>query len=79
MLIAVHIIIRLPSKVINNKTPYEIFFGKKPDYEHMKVFGCLAYMLKNKKEGKFDERGRVCVFDGYPVRQKGYKIYDASY
>lgn len=48
VLTAVYIINRLPSKV-KKKTLYEILFGKKPNYEHMRVFGCLAYVLKNKK------------------------------
>lgn len=64
--------------IINNRIPYEILFGRKPDYNHVRVFRCLAYVLKNKKEGKFDERGRACVFVGYPVGQKGYKVYDPT-
>lgn len=76
VLTAVHIINRLPTKVLNNKTPYEIIFNKKPNYEHLRVFGCLAYVSKPKKEGKFDERGRANVFIGYPTGQKGYKTYD---
>nr|KYP53678.1 Copia protein [Cajanus cajan] len=78
VLTAVHIINRLPSKVIGNKTPYEKLMGKKPNYEHLRVFGCLVYVLKNKKEGKFDEKGRACVFMGYPSGQKGYKVYDTE-
>ncbi|XP_020229072.1 uncharacterized protein LOC109810097 [Cajanus cajan] len=76
--VVIHIINRLPSKVIGNKTPYEKLMGKKPNYEHLRVFGCLVYVLKNKKEGKFDEKGRACVFMGYPSGQKGYKVYDTE-
>lgn len=68
----------MPSKVISNKTPYQIMLGKKPYYNHLRVFGCLVYALKKRKEGKFDERGRACIFVSYPTGQKGYKLYDIS-
>ncbi|XP_076347948.1 uncharacterized protein LOC143245472 [Tachypleus tridentatus] len=29
--------------VTNGSTPYERWYGKKPDVGHKKVFGCLAY------------------------------------
>lgn len=59
VLIAVHIINRLPSRILGNKTLYEIMYGRKPSYEHLRVFGCLVYSLKTKREGKFDERGEL--------------------
>ncbi|KAK1440796.1 hypothetical protein QVD17_06628 [Tagetes erecta] len=77
ILTAAYIINRLPSKTINNKTPFEILFERKPDYEHMKVFGCLAYFRNTDTKGdKFELRGRPGVFLGYPPGTKGYKIYD---
>lgn len=76
VLTAVYIINRLPSKVINNQTPYEIMFGKRPSYDHLRVFGCLVCVLKTRKEEKFDERGKACIFFRYPLEQKGHKVYD---
>ncbi|KAJ9566378.1 hypothetical protein OSB04_002344 [Centaurea solstitialis] len=77
VLTAAYIINRLPSKVIKNKTPYEIIFQQRPDYEHMKVFGCLAYFRSNETKGdKFEAKGRPGVFLGYPQGTKGYKIFD---
>ncbi|KAJ0432465.1 putative RNA-directed DNA polymerase, Protochlorophyllide reductase [Helianthus annuus] len=74
---ATYIINRLPSKVINNRTPYEIIFGEEPDYDRMKVFGCLAYYWSTETGGdKFAYRGRPGVFIGYPLGTKGYKVYD---
>ncbi|KAI3817353.1 hypothetical protein L1987_11143 [Smallanthus sonchifolius] len=74
------IINRLPSKTIDNKTPFEIVFQQKPDYEYMKVFGCLAYFRNtDTKEDKFELRGRPGVFLGYPPGTKGYKIYDIKH
>lgn len=79
ILTATYIINKLPSKVLNSKTPYEVLFGKKPDYSHMKVFGCLVYARStNTKGDKFDERGKPGVFIGYPHGQKGYRVLDTE-
>ncbi|GJZ72106.1 putative RNA-directed DNA polymerase [Tanacetum coccineum] len=77
ILTATYIINRLPSKVIGNKTPYEVIFDKKPDYDLMRVFGCLVYFKSNEPKGdKFEVRGRPGVFLGYLQGTKGYKVFD---
>ncbi|KAF5776249.1 putative RNA-directed DNA polymerase [Helianthus annuus] len=77
---ACYIINRLPSKVIGNKTPYEIVFRKKPDYDRLRVMGCLAYYRSIETNGdKFEFRGRPGVFLGYPQGTKGYKIFDVEH
>ncbi|KAC9553683.1 hypothetical protein E3N88_45641 [Mikania micrantha] len=77
ILTAAYIINRLPAKILKFKTPYEVIFGKKPKYEHMKVFGCLAYFRNTDTKGdKFAEKGKAGAFLGYPFGVKGYKIYD---
>ncbi|KAD3640307.1 hypothetical protein E3N88_29530 [Mikania micrantha] len=75
-----HVINRLPSEVIDNKTPYEVLYNQKPNYEHMKVFGCLAYYKSTKTKGdKFEMRGRPGIFLGYPQGTKGHKIFDTQH
>lgn len=77
ILTATYIINRLPSKVIDDKTPFELVFNQKPDYENMRVFGCLTYYRNTDTRGdKFEERGMPGVFMGYPQGTKGYKILD---
>ncbi|KAJ0800174.1 putative RNA-directed DNA polymerase [Helianthus annuus] len=77
VLTAAYVINRLPSNVLKNKTPYEIIFGTKPDYGHLRVFGCLAYFKNfNTKGDKFEQRAKPGVFLGYPPGTKGYKIFD---
>ncbi|KAJ0581372.1 putative RNA-directed DNA polymerase [Helianthus annuus] len=79
ILTATYIINRLPSRVIKNKTPYEMLHGEKPNYDHMRVMGCLAYYRSIETNGdKFEIRGRPGVFMGYPSGTKGYKIFDPS-
>ncbi|KAD7479992.1 hypothetical protein E3N88_03128 [Mikania micrantha] len=80
ILTATYLINRLPSEVIGNKTPFEILYNQKPNYDFLKVFGCLVYYRNTDTKGdKFEVRGRPGVFVGYPRGTKGYKIYDAKH
>ncbi|KAJ9542625.1 hypothetical protein OSB04_029131 [Centaurea solstitialis] len=77
ILTAAFVINRLPSKVIKNKTPFELIWNREPDYDLLKVFGCLVYFKNtNTKGDKFEEKGKPGVFLGYPPGTKGYKIFD---
>lgn len=42
-MVATNIINRVPTTILNNLTPYEIMFGKTPDYSHLRVFGTLCF------------------------------------
>ena len=72
---APYIINRLPTPVLNNKTPFEVLFGKKPSYAHLKIFGCLAFAYNPQRTtDKFEPRGVPCVFLGYSDTEKGYSL-----
>ena len=32
-----------PTKVVMNRTPYEVWHGRKPSVSHLRIFGCVAY------------------------------------
>jgi len=74
---AIHLINRLPTPTLKNKSPYEIFHGDPPTLLHLKVFGCLCYAstLENNRT-KFDPRARKGVFIGYKTGVKGYIVLD---
>lgn len=75
ILTATYIVNKLPSKVINFRTPFEIIFGHKLEYDHMRIFGFLEYVRNtNTKGDKFEVRGRPIVFIGYPQGKKGIKF-----
>lgn len=76
LLTATHIVNRLPTLVLNWKTPYESLYGKPPDYLNKKTFGCLCYAFNVKPhKGKFDTRAQKCVFIGFSPGQKAHKLY----
>ena len=60
---------RLPNSAINNKTPYEHYYGEKPDLHHMRPFGCIVYahvpQARREKESKYLTRAHKGVFVGY--------------
>lgn len=77
VLTAVYLINRTPSSVLENETPYERLYKKKPAYEHLKVFGSLCYTHNQFCGGdKFEERSKHCVFIGYPYGEKAWCVFD---
>ena len=40
----VYVLNMSPTRSFKGKTPYEIWSGQKPDIQHLRVFGCIAYV-----------------------------------
>jgi hypothetical protein len=63
---AAHILNRVPSKSVS-KTPYELWTGKKPTLNYVRVWGCPAEAkLFNPNIGKLDPKTVNCHFISYP-------------
>ena len=67
---------RSPTVALDNMTPYEAWYGQKPDISLLRVFGCTAFIAISGK--KFDRRAKKTIFVGYPNASKGYKVFDPS-
>jgi len=63
---------------ILNKTPYELFKGRKPNIKHLRVFGRKCYVHNNGKEslGKFDPRSDEAIFLRYSSHSKACKVFN---
>ncbi|KAK0600695.1 hypothetical protein LWI29_017553 [Acer saccharum] len=62
----VYLINRMPTKVLSHKSPYSLLFGSAPNYNKLRVFGCLCYpWLRPYTSHKLQPRSRPCVFVGY--------------
>ena len=74
---AIYLINRVPSPIIHNKTPFELLHNKLPNFEMLRVFGCLCYASTCvAHRQKFDPRSRCGVFLGFQHGMKGYIILD---
>ncbi|KAE8657094.1 hypothetical protein F3Y22_tig00116997pilonHSYRG00993 [Hibiscus syriacus] len=75
-----YLINRLPSKVLNNISPFEKLFHKKPDYTTMCVFGCRCFPhLREFQPHKLMPRSQECTFLGYSSQHKAAKQDDAHH
>jgi len=66
------------TRPILNKTPYELYNGRKSNIMHLRVFGCKCYVHKNGNDalGKFDPRSDEVIFLRYSSHSKAYKVFN---
>jgi hypothetical protein len=58
-------------------TPYESWYEEKPNVNHFRVFGCVAYVhVVDQKRQKLDPKSELCIFVGYSEQSKAYKLYN---
>ena len=70
---------RMPTPVLNNVSPYKIFFAKSPDYSILRSFGCACFpYLRPYNSRKLAFRTILCVFLGNGRNHIGYKCYDPA-
>ena len=71
---------RLPTTALKeNETPYESWYGRKPDVSHLRVFGCIAYAsVPDSERRKFDKKSKKMRFVGYSLASKGYRLFDET-
>ncbi|KAK8533071.1 hypothetical protein V6N12_076352 [Hibiscus sabdariffa] len=67
---------RVPSKSIQ-KTPHEMWTGRRPNMSFMKIWGCKAY-VKHQMSTKLEPKSEKCTFVGYPKETEGYYFYNEN-
>ncbi|GJS80045.1 putative ribonuclease H-like domain-containing protein [Tanacetum coccineum] len=62
----------------HNKTPYELFLGRKPALSFMKPFGCPVTILNTIDHlGKFDGKADEGFFVGYSTNSKAFRVFNS--
>ena len=73
---AVFLLNRLPTKALQQKTPFEAWYGYKPKLQNLKTFGCLCFSyIPQVKRDKLDKKAEPEIFVGYSLVSKAYRIY----
>ena len=63
VLAATYLVNRTPTRLLHDKSPYEILYGKEVGYSCMRVFGCFAFVVTlTSHRTKFQPRARTCFF-----------------
>ena len=81
LLTATYLINRLPSKILESKSPMEVLSSFYPQLDptnklQPRIFGCVSFVhVHSNERGKLDPRAVKCVFLGYSITQKGYKCF----
>jgi len=76
-LTSVYLINHLPTKVLNNITPYFVLHKSMSRYSDMRTFSCACYpYLRSYEKHKLAFRSKQCIFLGYSNQQKGYRCLD---
>jgi hypothetical protein len=67
---------RLPTKLLDEKTPFEAWYNYKPSLRFLKVFGSLCFVhIPQIKRDKLDKKAAPGIFVGYSGASKAYKVY----
>jgi hypothetical protein len=76
---SVHLINRLPTPFLSQKSPFQMFYNCLPEIDNLKVFGSLAFATTlQANRHKLDSRSRKCVTLGFKtsVRDTFSLIYN---
>lgn len=70
---------RSPHQALDKLTPYEAYYGAKPDLSHVRVFGCRCYAhVEKENRQKLDSHSVKCVFMGYYSTQRLFAVFDVT-
>lgn len=60
-----------------DKTPMEVWLGKKPDISNIRIFGSKVMVhIPKEKRTKWDKKAKQMTLVGFSDHVKGYRLYD---
>lgn len=69
----------LPTSALNSQIPFTLLHGRRPQYDHLKSFGCLCFpWLQPQSPHKLAPKSTPCIFLGYSPHHKGYRCYNTQ-
>ena len=74
---SVYILNRTGPTTIEGKSPYELWWSKKPKISHLRIVGCTCYVHipKQRRPNKLDRKAQKGILVGYDG-DDGYRIFD---
>ena len=75
-----YVVNRALIRLVLNKTPYELYFGRKPNILHFHILGCQCYVDNNGKENldKFDFKSNEVLFIMYSSSSKAFHVFNKN-
>ncbi|GKC30828.1 retrovirus-related pol polyprotein from transposon TNT 1-94, partial [Tanacetum coccineum] len=79
ILMATYLLNKIPRKE-KEETPYELWMGRKPSYQYLRVWGCLAKVaVPPPKAQKIGPKSVDCIFIGLLRKHSAYQNEHTSY
>lgn len=73
---SVYILNRTGPTPNDGKSPYELWYNKKPKINHLRIIGCVCYVhVPKQKRSKLDKKAQKGILIGYDG-DDGYRVYD---
>ncbi|XP_058982660.1 uncharacterized protein LOC105262273 [Musca domestica] len=73
---AAYILNRIPCRK-QSKSPEEIWTSREQNLEHLRVFGCKAFVhIPKQKRSKLQAKSEECIFVGYSQESKAYRLFN---
>ncbi|GJT89234.1 zinc finger, CCHC-type containing protein [Tanacetum coccineum] len=74
---AIYILNRVSTRALEDKTPYEALYNRKPNLENLRIFGCTAYAkITIPHLKKLDDRSIPMIYLGVEEGSKACRLYD---
>nr|GEV82840.1 zinc finger, CCHC-type [Tanacetum cinerariifolium] len=76
---AIYILNSVPTKALEDITPYKAIKRRKPNLKNLRVFGCIAYAkVPSQHLTKLDHRSKRMVYLGNKEGSKAYRLFDPT-
>jgi len=64
---------------LRGKTPFELWFGRRPSLAHLREVGCHAFALIQSNNPNIYRFSTPCILIGYFPKTKAYRLWDTNF